>query len=240
MKCNQAKKLIVLDLYGELDETAKPQLRAHLEHCPDCRAEFDLTKKIFAVLDECESAAAPAADWDKSWDRVQAEITDPFARREPGRVPAWRWAYAGAGLILVLAAGIFIGKYAFTPSSNPAGPQAAAVSAGPNGIQPAFAEHLEDLKPILLDYAHYVPSEKSGRKISVDEDILRGLVLQNILLKRKLAEKDPAAADLLEDLDLVLKEIVKRGTDDPQAPARVRDLIEQRDVLFKIEIMKKI
>lgn len=240
MKCKQAKKLVVLDLYGELKEPSRPQLQEHLDHCPECRAEFDLTRKVFAVLDECDPAAEPAADWNRAWDRVQAGISAPPARREPGRVPAWRWAYAGAGLVLVLAAGIFIGKYAFPPSSIPAGTQAAAVPATPNGIRPAFAAHLEDLKPILLDYAHFVPGKKSGQKTFVDADILRGLVLQNILLRRKLVEKDPAAADLLEDLDLVLKEITNRGTNDPQAPARIRDLIEQRDVLFKMEIMKKI
>jgi Putative zinc-finger len=240
MKCKQAKKLVILDLYGELEEPAKHRLQEHLDECAECRAEFDLTKKVFAVLDVCNPAVEPSADWDKAWDRVQTGIAAPPAQREPARVPAWRWAYAGTGLVLILAAGIFIGKYAFTPSSSPAGTQAAAVPAAPNGIQPAFAAHLEDLKPILLDYAHYVPGEKSGQKIFVDADILRGFVLQNILLKRKLVEKDPAAADLLEDLDLVLKEITNRGTDDPQAPARVRDLIEQRDVLFKMEIMKKI
>ena len=51
MKCKQTKKFIVLDLYGELEETAKPRLREHLERCAECRSEFDLTKKIFAVLD---------------------------------------------------------------------------------------------------------------------------------------------------------------------------------------------
>ena len=109
----------------------------------------------------------------------------------------------------------------------------------PNGIRPAFAAYLEDLKPILLDYAHYVPGEKAEGRVVVDESALRTLMLQNVLLKRKLAEKDPAAADLLDDLDLILKEIVNRGPNDTNSPAEIRDLIEKRDVLFKMEILKK-
>jgi len=240
MKCKEAKNFIILELYGELEESEKARLLGHLEQCRDCAGESALTKKVFAVLDEYAPAAETSADWDKAWDRVQAGIAGPAARRRPERAAGWRWAFAGTGLALVLVAGIFIGRYALAPSPEPIGASAAAAAPAPNGIRPAFAAHLEDLKPILLDYAHYVPGEKSGRKISVDEEVLRGLVLQNILLKRKLIEKDPTAADLLDDLDLILKEITNRGTRDPQAPARIRDLIEQRGVLFKMEIMKKL
>jgi hypothetical protein len=238
MKCKEAKNLIILELYGELKEVEKARLHGHLEQCRDCSGESALTKKVFAVLDGYQPAAEPSTDWDKTWDRVQAGIIGPPARRRPERAAGWRWAFAGTALVLV--AGIFIGRYVLAPSPETAATVAAAVAPAPNGIRPAFAAHLEDLKPILLDYAHYVPGEKNGQKILVDEDVLRGLVLQNILLQRKLAEKDPAAADLLDDLDLVLKEITNRGTQDPQAPARVRDLIEQRGVLFKMEIMKKL
>jgi hypothetical protein len=240
MKCKEAKNLIILELYGELEESEKARLHEHLKGCADCARELSLTKKVFAVLDEVEPAAEPSTDWDRTWDRVQAGIAGPPARRRPERASGWRWAFAGTGLALVLVAGIFIGRYALAPSPEPIGASAAVVAPAPNGIRPAFAAHLEDLKPILLDYAHYVPGEKSGRKISVDEEVLRGLILQNILLKRKLVEKDPAAADLLDDLDLVLKEITNRGTRGPQDPARIRDLIEQRGVLFKMEIMKKL
>jgi hypothetical protein len=240
MKCKEAKNLIILEIYEELEESEKARLHVHLEQCRDCSGESALTKKVFAVLDGYQPAAEPSADWDKAWDRVQAGIAGSPARRRPERAAGWRWAFAGTGLALVLVAGIFIGRYALAPSPEPIGASAAAAAPAPNGIRPAFAAHLEDLKPILLDYAHYVPGEKSGRKISVDEEVLRGLVLQNILLKRKLIEKDPTAADLLDDLDLILKEITNRGTRDSQAPARIRDLIEQRGVLFKMEIMKKL
>ena len=240
MKCKEAKNLIILELYGELEESEMARLHDHLEQCRNCSGESALTKKVFAVLDGYEPAAEPSADWDKAWDRVQAGIAGPPARPSLKGAAGWRWAFAGTGFVLVLVAGIFIGRYALPPSPEPIGASAAVVEPAPNGIRPAFAAHLEDLKPILLDYAHYVPGEKSGEKVPVDEDILRGLVLQNILLKRKLAEKDPAAADLLDDLDLVLKEITNRGARDPQDPARIRDLIEQRGVLFRMEIMKKL
>jgi len=241
MKCKEAKKLIVLDHYGELEESERDRLRAHLKQCGTCAEDASLTAKVLAVIDVYEPAAKPSTDWEKAWDRVQAGIAGAPSPERARPAVGRRWAFAGAAAALVLAAGIFIGRYVITPGPQPSGIRAdAATSPPPNGIRPAFAAHLEELKPIVLDYAHYAPGDRSGRDILVDEDVLRGLVLQNILLKRKIAEKDPAAADLLDDLDVVLREIVNRGAKDPEAPAQIKDLIEQRGVLFKMEIMKKI
>jgi len=240
MNCKKATKLVILDLYGELKEPDKTKLHEHLRECRACSEELALTKKTFAVLDENRPAALPSVDWDRAWSSIRAGISRPPLRPRPAGVPGWRWAFAGAAFTLVLVAGIFIGKYGFAPPRKPIVASTQPASSPPNGIRPLFAAHLEDVKPILLDYAHYEPGEKNGRRISVDEDVLRGLVLQNILLKRKLAEKDPAAVELLDDIDLVLKEIKNRQAQNHQSPAEIKDLIEQRDILFRLEILKKI
>lgn len=239
MDCKTAKSLIILGLYGELDEGEKRDLEEHLRRCSACAAELAETKKVFSLLDENKPAVLPEVDWEKSWDKIRGGIDRRPAKNQQSIFPRWKWAFAGALLALVLGAGVFIGKYWFAPAPKPAIVSIPA-SSGATSVQQAFAGYLEDVKPILLDYAHYTPGEKNGRRITVDENILRGLVFQNILLKRKLAEKDPVAAELLDDLDLVLKEITNRGTQDPQSPAGIKDLIEQRDVLFKLEIMKKL
>lgn len=66
------------------------------------------------------------------------------------------------------------------------------------------------------------------------------LLLQNVLLQKALSKKDPASADLLDNIDLILKEIINRDRPTAASPASIRDLIRQRDVLFKLEILKKI
>jgi hypothetical protein len=258
MNCKKALELMVLDLYGENGAAEKARLEAHLRGCAACAAEKAEMGRLFTLLDEHKPEDAPAADWEKAWKGIQAGISGKPAdwrlspAPRPFFAPRWRWAFAGAALVLVLAAGIVIGRFGFGPSPRPggSGAQAAAVVEAaasttaatvpaPNGIRPVFAAHLEDLKPILLDYAHYVPGEKTEGRVYVDEAALRTLMLQNVLLKRKLAERDPAAADLLDDLDLILKEIVDRGSNSAKSPAEIRDLIEKRDVLFKMEILKK-
>ena len=64
------------------------------------------------------------------------------------------------------------------------------------------------------------------------------LQLDNALLKRTLAGKDRAAAELLDDIDLILREISHQESPDAASPGAIRDLIRQRDVLFKMNIIK--
>ena len=267
MNCKKALETIVLDHYGEVGADDKAKLDIHVRGCAACAAELAETRRLFSLLDAHAPEAVPSPDWEKAWRGVEAAMAGgragarnahrPSLAPSPSFAPRWRWAPAGAALLIVLAAGILVGRFALGPaaggpgqavsalqSAAPAAIPAAAPIKGanggaPNGIRPAFAAHLEDLKPLLLDYAHYVPGEPLKNRVVVDESALRALMLQNVLLKRKLAEKDPAAADLLDDLDLILKEIVNRGPGGSASPAEIRDLIEKRDVLFKMEILKK-
>jgi hypothetical protein len=246
MNCKKARDIMILAHYGEAGTDDKTRLDEHLRGCPACAAEQSETLRLFALIDEHAPESAPAPDWERVWQGVRAEIAGEqpahLPAPQPSHAPWRRWAFAGPALALVLVAGILIGRFGLAPAPHPAVSAAAAPASNggsPNGIRPAFAAYLEDLKPILLDYAHYVPGEKPEGRVVVGEAALRALMLQNVLLKRKLAEKDPAAADLLDDLDLILKEIVNRGPHDTNSPADIRALIEKRDVLFKMEILKK-
>ena len=240
MTCKKAREIMILAHYGEAgaDETAR--LEEHVRACPACAVEREETRRLFALVDAHAPEEAAAPDWERVWTRVRSGIAASGPARRPA--PWRRWAFAGAALTAVLVAGIAIGRVALAPGPGRAalaGATAAGKGAAPNGIRPAFAAHLDDLKPLLLDYAHFVPGQSMDGRVAVDENALRALMLQNVLLKRKLAEKDPAAADLLDDLDLVLKEILNRDSRNAKSPAEIRDLIERRDILFKMEILKK-
>lgn len=74
----------------------------------------------------------------------------------------------------------------------------------------------------------------------MDKEVARNLIIQNILLRRIVAEKNPTALQFLEDVDIVLKEIANLKSGDQQTPSLIKELIEQRGILFKMEIFKKI
>jgi len=237
MDCKKATNLITLSLYGELDEKDRAVLDRHVRECRACAAEMEYTKKVFKLLDEHKPALAAEPDWERSWQKIQSGISRTPAKNKAPLFPRWRWVYAGSAIAAVLILGIVIGKYWFAPSQKPV-QIASPMTASPVSLQPALSSHLDDIKPVLLEYAHYTAGDQGTKKIVIDEKIVRGLLLQNLLLKRILAEKDPAAAELLDDLDLVLKEIANQPSQSEQAPSQIKDLIDQRGILFKMEVLK--
>lgn len=250
MNCKDARHAVVLDHYGELDEGARAALAAHLRDCPACTADREETRRVLALVSERGSAAVPQLDAERAWRLVRAGLRGPVRTPRPAFVPGLRWGLAGAGLALVLAAGILIGRFGLktgTPGlSVSARPAVSSVPAGTAAIlpaaslQPVLATHLEDLRPVLLDFANSISEGRPGAAVSVDERLLRGLMLQNLLLRRALNGHDPAATELLDDLDLVLKEIVNAKSPGGATSAQVRGLIKDRGILFRMQILKTI
>ena len=240
MSHKHARRAVVLDYYGELSPAEKTELASHLRVCLDCAAERDEILRMFALLDADPPDPAPAPNSEGAWNRIESRLAPA---KRPARRRVWaapQWSLAGAALALVLAAGVFIGRNVFAPRPPAERTATAARTLRPaQALKPALAGHLEDLKPLLLEYAHYSPETASGRPVAVDENLLQALILQNVLLRQALAETDPKTAELLDDCDLILKEILNRNRPTAASPENIRDLIRSRDVLFKLEIIKK-
>jgi hypothetical protein len=236
MKCKTCRRLIVLDLYGELGPADRRRLERHLDECAECARDLEYTRGVFDMIDRSDSGSLPEADWDGCWFRITDGIRGPGrARVHRPKIPRWVTAAAAAGL--VFAVGIFLGRF-----WRPSAPQAAPTSAGSAaGFDPIDLQgYFESLKPILVEYVNLPSDAPADERVPVDRRLIHSLLVQNFMLMRAVAENDPAAAELLEDIDLVLREIKNLGSGDPDAPAMIRSLIRQRNILFKIDIMKKL
>jgi hypothetical protein len=234
MACKKYKEKIVLHLYGELNEEETQNLMKHIQECADCSEDFEFTKDVFHILDKTKIEDIPEAHWEKCWGVIEPGIREK--KRQPRGLPFFpKWAYVTAALVLVFAVGLFLGRMAFIPglsrSKVPEGPQSA--------MYPSIQEHLESLTPLLVEYANYSPSPDDG-KITIDQKLVRSLIIQNILLKRMIAEKNPNLAQLLEDVDLVLREIANLDEEDPENLSIIKELIQQRGILYEIEVSKTI
>lgn len=235
MRCKKHEEKIVLNLYGELNEKEKEELEAHIKECTSCAEDLAYTKEVFHILDEAREEEVPEVEWEKSWQKIDTAIPEtPQKEKRFFLFP--RWAYGAASLAAVFILGIVIGRFLFFPG-QPAGLQTAASE---NYLQYTLNEHFDELKPILIEYANYTSSEKGEESIVMDKEVARNLILQNFLLKRMVAKTNPSAAQLLEDVDLVLREIANLRKEDKQTPSLIKDLIHQRGILFKIGIQKTI
>jgi hypothetical protein len=236
MKCKRAKEQGILYLYGELPETEQREIELHMEGCPSCAEDLAYTRDVFAEIDRADTADVPEAAWDKCWGQIATGVSSPPKARAGWKVPALRWVPAAAAVILVFAVGLYIGH--FWPSSQ--APTAVDVAQAPEFSKFTLEDHFDNLKPLLAEYANQATAEAPGDRVLVDRRLIQALLVQNYMLMRLVAQNDPQAADLLEDIDLVLREIKNMESGDPDAPGMIRRLIQSRDILFKINVLQKL
>ncbi|MFC2166096.1 anti-sigma factor family protein [Acidobacteriota bacterium] len=247
MKCKTHREQIVLYLYGDLTEKEKAELEDHIKGCPECAADLAYTQDVFRILDDTKVESVPEADWDRCWSTINTNITDKVNKHERKKLfllPGW--AYAGASLVLIFVLGIAIGRF-WLPSrsqttvadvAEPTTEQQIGVT--PQYAQQSLNDHFEDLKPLLVEYANYT-NEGNGKEMgTLDKEALKNLLIQNYLLKKIVAESNPSALEILEDLDLVLREIKNQRSDDKSASSLIKGLIQERDILFKMDVLKTI
>ncbi len=233
MKCKSFKEKIILHQCGELEDKERITLAAHLEECPECAKDFAYTKKVFRVLEDTRAETLPETDWEKSWQSIDAQIPPkPRSAKRIFLIP--RLAYAAAAVLIIFIVGIITGRF-WLPSKAPS---PAGTTASQAYVEQSLQQYLEDLRPVLVEYANYTPEEKGQETIVMDKKVAHSLLIQNLLLRNIVAKTNPTLLPFLDDVDIVLKEISNLETDDKQTPAFIKDLIHDREILFKMEIIK--
>ena len=236
MRCKKFKEKIILNLYGELSEEEKSGLERHLQECAECSRDLEYTKKVFQAVEYSKKATTPEANWERAWQGISSTVEEK-PKRQLSLLRFPKWAYAAAALVFVFALGIIIGSLWLPTLQKGPLPQKTHLVSMDQSLQ----EHFESLKPVLVEYANYSPSEEREGTITIDKEILEGLLLQNYLLKRALVDqKNPALQELLEDVDLILREVTNLRNGDKPTLSLIKDTINQRDILFKMEIFQKI
>lgn len=234
MKCKKYKEKIVLLLYGELSEKEKAEVESHIKGCPECSRDLAYTRNVFKVLDDAKEKI-PEADWEKCWGRIDSGVTEkPSRQKKYFFLP--QWAFAAATVILIFVAGIIVGRFWFFPGEKPTSQQTASLES----LDPLLKEYFDTLKPVLVEYANYTPSEKGEDTIAMDKEIARSLIIENLLLRRMVTKLNPSLGQFLEDVGFVLKEIAHLKKEDRRTPSLIKELIHQREIIFRMEILEKI
>ncbi len=238
MTCRRFKKDMLVDIYGELSKKERRRLEKHLDRCASCRAEFEATRRVLSSLEAAPAQPAPRVDWERNWKAIESGLA--ANRRRPGFLPAFpRWAFAPLALAVLFILGMAVGRYWWP--WRPAAPVTAKLrTLSPATEQALLSQYFEDVRPVLLDYAHDGTKTGNEGPLLTDREIARSLLVQNILLKRALARKDPNLADLFDDLGIILTEIANLQGRDTATPAALRDVIRERQVLSRIRRLEKI
>ena len=76
MTCSQVQSLLEDYLDRELPEATSLTVAAHLEGCPACRAELEMSRKLGEVLKKLPTPAPPAEYWGELQGLVAARTVD--------------------------------------------------------------------------------------------------------------------------------------------------------------------
>ncbi len=255
--CGKMKDKILASLYGELSAEEEKDLARHLDGCPGCRAEHDAMARTLLAMG-AKTAADPGAEyWDGYYaklekrmvaDGVYAPATRAVRPSASEKAPFGkklfpRWAFAAAGALGLLAAGILIGRLTLErrpiiAEKPPVSGEAAVVPAA--DLSGRTSRYLGRSKVIFLAIANFDPATKDihGLNLPVQKAMSRDLVKEAAVLKDDLrAAGDGRLERLVAELETILIQIanLKSETDLPGVEI-VKAGIGLKDVLFKINL----
>jgi len=228
----------VLYYYGEGD--GSPAVRAHLDACEACRAEYASLQRVLNVVD---SAPVPERDANygaQVWNRLQPSLK---WGRPPGllrwdRPSGLSWWPAAALVATLVVAAFLAGRYyPKAPLYLKVGAQAAnAGQVRERILLVAVGDHLERSQTVLLELVNARPGESLD--VASERERAGDLVAENRLYRQTAARTgDTRVASVLDDLEPVLLEIA-HGPDllTPEEVENLRQRIEGDGILFKVRI----
>jgi hypothetical protein len=260
-RCRAWQRRIPEAVYGDLDEKAREKLERHLALCEECSGLYAGMAAAVRKLDVRPAPDAPPQFWESYWDRLErrmaaeaggrgAPASAPFRPARP--VPALRWAAGAAGALLILAAGIFIGRNVLRPPAQPTiATQAAQPGAGPGGRTALDAGTAEAALPLRA--SHYLrrsrvlilavvnsdlqTEESLSLNLPLQKKASEALALEAAALKKEIGSGDRRLERLISDLEMILLQIANLKPEPDVADIEIiRAGIESRDILFKIRL----
>lgn len=233
-----------LHFYGELDPAARERFDAHLAGCNVCRsalAELDVIARALDV--RRRDATPPGGDWSGLMARLDQRLQ---SEGQPHAQPWWRFnglrgALKAAAMVALVSAGVMAGRqWEHWRHPDEAGTEVTSTDApAASDFLAALAEqHLERSKLVLLGLATKDPRDARPADWRFERD-LAGRMLADTAQYRLSARQQGLSglADVLGDLEVVLLQASLSDEADPGALARLQNLIGQRDLLVKIEVL---
>jgi hypothetical protein len=106
-------------LYGELDEARRGEFDAHIEHCENCGGVYGELRATLETMSARRRPDPGDAFWDGYWQRLEERIARDEAVVDASRFDRRRsfgsWGYRAAAVVLVLAAGVWMGRTLLAP-----------------------------------------------------------------------------------------------------------------------------
>lgn len=259
-KCKKYQKELAAYLYDELSREDSARLEAHLEACANCRRELAAAKQVLSAADTLNEdiiSAMDAVDWEhlpqNIADRVisqvdEAEPTPAAARKRPFIFqPRLQPVFAALllGIVLGAVATLMLFRAPGARQTAAAGlnvPQGVLESMDLEIARQDTLDYLDKSSYLLLDFVQSSPAQAAGFWQSEyaarrADDLLSKKKYINLQLDNYQMVKAKAICDQIELLFIELTRI--SSTLSPEEVEDIRSFIEDRQLLLKINLIKK-
>jgi len=239
--CKNIRRTFVDALYGELSEQEKQAFNSHLESCEHCRKSFARMKKTLKVMSQRTRPEPSQEFWGGYWDQLEQRMA---REKNSAKVRTWqRWAYRAAAVILLIGAGVIIGRSSRVipgPESPVARVQPVQVPVQQAKLERRTQEFLGQSEILLLGIVHFDPSKQDQAAIDIprQKKISKDLVQEASYLKKELSQnKDRRLEKLVGDLELILVQIanLEEKEDLPEIEI-VKSGVDRKGILMKINV----
>lgn len=169
---------------GELSEKKKKFLEKHLKKCPSCSSFAENIKRIQKEAKSLERPEVSPVYWDELTTRIRTEIYSAQQEKLQGKALflRWKWAWAGAAMLSVIAAGLFLYH---TQSKTP---QEVYVFSFENYMANIYQEIGNDEE--LEDLFNSIVSASIGETLEDSEWAGRPDFYENLILWEDLTEEE--------------------------------------------------
>ena len=223
-------EIVELYFYDELDADARAEAAAHLVVCPACRESLADLRAIDTALASRDPDVLPSGGWNAVMGRLDARLdagAAPAAPRARREISLLRIAAA----ITLVAAGAFGG---WTLSRvAPADPPPAARPALDVAIADASDSGLARARVVLAGLAQ----KEDGAEWALERRMAATLLPEVSLIRQMADDRGRGEfADILLDVETLLLQASYAERDDPETLARLRGMIDRRDLLMRLSI----
>jgi hypothetical protein len=228
---------LLLDFYAEGTADDRAGVRTHLEHCEQCRALDEELRAVLTAVDTAPISEPPSGFEREMWARIEPllPVQRPWRTRWNGMMP--RLAVAASIGILMVAA-FTAGRVWEHPPSVSRGSVEADQALNERLLRAAVEDHLERSQRVLVELVN--ADYDIGGPIAGDRARAADLVAAGRLYRRSAEQiGDAEIGRLLEDLERVLVEIANGPTDAPQELNRLRQRIDEQDLVFRVRVVAR-